>query len=181
STNIESNILEKRYFVKLVDRTIGTDANPIEYARQKGFQFGARDQISQSACGFATDGSISWNAYQDVSCKFSLFSGRKLKYPWKVKEIKIIRQTAALGREDVTNDYEFIRNPSGDNLYFTFLFEEEKLEDSPTEEFWEGARKVLLDPFKTPTQNPTVYGLKIYKFEYILQGPTGISWTDAFD
>ncbi|NIP30058.1 MAG: hypothetical protein GTO02_07605, partial [Candidatus Dadabacteria bacterium] len=41
STNVESNIIEKSYFVKLVERTIGTDVNPIEYARQKGFQFGA--------------------------------------------------------------------------------------------------------------------------------------------
>ncbi len=161
STGVESNILDKNYIVKLVERTIDSDDHPIQYAKQKGFKFGARDLTPNSACGYDfTTETLAWNFSRDVKCKYSLFQGRKLNYPWKVKDVRIIMQSPN-GRQVVSRDYQsinFIREPSGDNLYFTFTIE---------------ARNQVTDA--------NIARLRYYLFEYVLQGPEDKQWQDAFD
>ncbi len=170
STNIESNILEKNYFVKLEERTFSSDAKPIAYAKQKGFKFGARDLTAGSTCAISSaDETLAWNFTKDVKCKFSLFQGRKLKFPWKVKEVIIVRQSPILGTDRISSNtdnddkVDFIRKPSGDSLYFTFT-----VEDRPYAK-------------ELGTNNPNVAAFNIYSFEYVLEGPTGINTFDAFD
>jgi hypothetical protein len=103
-----------------------------------------------------------------------LFQGRKLKYPWKVKEVRIIRQSKS-GTDIISSTADddaavnYIRKPNGDSLYFTFTVESTPL--------------YAKDSFPVLDQKPTpqTASYEIYKFEYILLGPIGVNIFDAFD